>query len=177
MKAQNATQKSKSCIKSVLIVTVLLLASVCSKAQDQAPFPYKGGSDAMIKFFKDSLPITPDMAFRKTTGTVVLKFSADASGAISRIVVYYADDVSLAQPAIDALNKTNHQWLIPPNRKLYDYLLSVTVYFNMPDNASPELKDAFYKFYAQRKQITAPNEVPLGEVTMLPNVVVTYDVQ
>lgn len=176
MKVQNANPRNRSHIKSILLVITLLFASVYSKAQDQ-PFPFKAGSEAMTKFFRDSLTISPDLAAKKATGTVVLKFSADANGGISRMIVYYADDVSLVQPVIDALHKSNHQWTIPGNRKLYDYLISFTIYFNLPDNASADLKEKFYKFYSQRRQITAANEVPLGQVTLLPNVIVTYDVQ
>ncbi len=175
MKAQNANPRNKNHIKSTLIIIALLLISICSKAQ--SPFPFKAGSEAMNKFFRDSINISPDLAARKATGTVVLKFSADGNGSISKIVVYYADDVSLTQPVIDALNKSNRQWAIPGNRKLYDYVISFTIYFNLPDNASPELKEQFYKFYSQRRQITAANEVPLGQVTMLPNVIFTYDLQ
>jgi hypothetical protein len=175
MKVQNATPKNRSYIKSTLLIIALLFISVCSKAQDE-PFPFKAGSEAMTKFFKDSLTISPDMMARKATGTVVLKFSADANGGISRMVVYYADDVSLVQPVIDALHKSNHQWTIPANHKLYDYMISFTISFNLPDSASSDLKERFYKFYSQRRPITANNEVPLGQVTLLPNVVVTYDV-
>lgn len=177
MKVQNANPKNRSFAKSIFIVIALLLTSVCSKAQDQSQFPFKAGSEAMTKFFRDSVSLSPDLQAKRAFGTVVLKFSANANGSISRIVVYYADDVSLAQPVIDALNKSNHKWVIPANRKLYDYVISFTIYFNLPDNASTELKDQFYKFYSQRRQITAANEIPLGQVTMLPNVVVTYDVQ
>lgn len=177
MKAQNANLRNRTDIKSAIIFIALLLVSVYSKAQDQSPFPFKAGSEAMAKFFRDSLTVSPDLVARKATGTVVLKFSADGSGAISRIIVYYADDISLAQPVIDALNKSNHQWMIPGDRKLFDYVISFTINFNLPDNASQELKDKFYKFYSQHRQITAANEVPLGQVTMLPNVVVTYDAQ
>lgn len=175
MKVQNANRKRNNFIKYTWCVIALLLISVCGKAQNQSPFPYKQGSEAMMKFFKDTLVVSPDLVARKITGTVVLKFSADANGTISRIVVYYADDVSLAQPVIDALKKTNHQWNIPANNKLYDYLLSFTINYNMPDSSNADLKDQIYKALAQRKQITATNEVPLGPVTLLPNVVVTYE--
>ncbi|MGN6177558.1 MAG: hypothetical protein ACTHNW_00140 [Mucilaginibacter sp.] len=176
MKVQNANPKNRSYIKSALLIIALLFVSVCGKAQND-PFPFKAGSEAMAKFFRDSIAISPDMMARKATGTVVLKFSADADGGISRMIVYYADDVSLVQPVIDAVHKSNHQWQIPANHKLYDYLISFTVSFNLPDSTSTELKEKFYKFYSQRRQITANNEVPLGQVTLLPNVVVKYDVQ
>jgi hypothetical protein len=161
----------------VWAVIALLFISVCGKAQDQTPFPFKDGSEAMARFFKDNVTISPDLAAKKVTGTVMLKFTADASGAISRVVVYYADDLSLAQPVIDALNKSNHLWTVPGNRSLYDYVISFSISFNPPDSASQDLKDQFYKAYTQRRQLTATNEIPLGQVTMLPNVVIMYDVQ
>jgi len=176
MKVQNAKPKNRSHIKSVWLIIALLFISVCGKAQDE-PFPFKAGSEAMTKFFKDSLTISPDMMARKAAGTVVLKFSADANGGISRMIVYYADDVSLVQPVVDALHKSNHLWTVPANHKLYDYLISFTISFNRPDSASSDLKEKFYKFHAQRRQITANNEVPLGQVTLLPNVIITYDVK
>jgi hypothetical protein len=177
MKAQNANPKNRSYIKSVLIVIALLFISVCSKAQDQSPFPFKAGSEAMAKFFKDSVSLSPDLQAKRANGTVVIKFSADANGAISRIIVYYADDIILAQPIIEALRKSANQWVIPGNRMRCDFEISFTIGFNLPASPSPELKDQLYAFYADRRHITANNEIPLGQVTLLPNVMLTYEIQ
>lgn len=177
MKAQNAKPKKNNYIKYTLLVIALLCISVYGKAQDQSPFPFKTGSEAMMKFFKDSTVISPDLQARRANGTVMLKFSTDVNGTISRIVVYYADDLGLAQPVIDVISKTRGQWVIPGNRMRCDFLLSFTINFNLPANPSPELKEQLYAAYASRRPVTASNEIPLGQVTLLPNVVLTYDVQ
>ncbi len=131
----------------------------------------------MQKFFRDGVVISPDLQAKKANGTVVVKFSADVNGGISRVVVYYADDLTIAEPVIQALYKTRGQWVIPGNRMRGDFLISFTINFNLPASPSPELKDQLYTSYAQRRPVTASNEIPLGQVTLLPNVVVTYDVQ
>jgi hypothetical protein len=177
MKAPNATPKNNAFIKSTLIILVLLFVSLCSRAQDELAFPFKGGSEVMSKFFRDSVALTPDIIQKKATGTVIFKFSADQQGNISKLVIYYADDYSLTPPLIDALKKSGHQWVIPPHEKSHDFVIPFTVYFNLPANPGSQLMNDFYSFYTQRHQILSLNQVPMNDATLLPTMVVTYDVQ
>jgi hypothetical protein len=178
MKAPNANPKNKLFI-TLLTIATLLFGTLGAKAQEQddLPFPFKGGNTAMTAFFRDSLTVSPDIIQKKATGTVVMKFTADALGKISRVIIYYADDYTLTQPVIEALKKSSHQWVIPPHEKLHDFILPFTIYFNLPVNPSPQLTSDFYKFYTQRHQILSLNQVPINTATLLPTVVVTYDVQ
>jgi hypothetical protein len=89
MKAPNATPKNNAFIKSTLIILVLLFVSLCSRAQDELAFPFKGGSEVMSKFFRDSVALTPDIIQKKATGTVIFKFSADQQGNISKHAAAY----------------------------------------------------------------------------------------
>jgi hypothetical protein len=178
MKAPNASNRTNKFYLTALTFVALLLGTLGAKAQaqDDLPFPFKGGNTAMSTFFRDSLTVTPEIAQKKATGTVVMKFTADALGKISRVIIYYADDYALTAPVIEALKKSTHQWVIPANEKLHDFILPFTIYFNLPANPTPELMSSFYKFYAQRKQILSLNQVPINTATLLPTVVVTYDV-
>ena len=177
MTAPNANPKNNAFIKSALLILALLFTSLCGKAQEQLAFPFKGGSDVMAKFFRDSVAITNDIIQKKATGTVIFKFTANQQGKISKLVIYYADDYTLTQPVIDALKKSTGQWVIPSNEKSHDFVLPFTIYFNLPANPSAQLMNDFYSYYAQRHQILSLNQVPMNSATLLPTVVVTYEVQ
>jgi len=143
--------------------------------QKELPQPFQGGNEAYIQFFKDSLQVTQAIIKAKASGTAVFKFTADAKGNISKIVVYYADDYLIAEPAIEALKKTNGKWVIPDKLKFYDFVIPFTINF-IPSNANRLLtQKAMYAFYANRKPITATNQVPLNSATLLPTVVVNYE--
>src|SRR6187402_777071 len=98
--------------KIFLFAITLLLCSYCM-AQQQLSFPFQGGKDVMTRFFKDSLTVSKDIIKKRATGTAIFKFTADDKGAISKIVIYYTDDLLLTQPIIEALKKSNHKWIIP----------------------------------------------------------------
>ncbi len=145
--------------------------------QKELPQPFKGGNDAMAQFFKDSLTVSPDIIKARATGTAIFKFTADPKGNISKIVVYFADDYLLVQPLIDALKKTAGKWVIPDDRKFYDFVIPFTINF-IPSNTNRLIaQKAMYIYYANRKPIVATNQVPLNAATLLPTIVVNYDQQ
>ncbi len=143
--------------------------------QKELPQPFKGGNEAYNQFFKDSLQVSADVVKAKASGTAIFKFTADAQGNISKIVVYYADDYLVAQPAIEALKKTNGKWVIPDKMKFYDFIITFSINF-IPSNANRLLtQKTMYTYFAARKPIVATNQVPLNQATLLPTVVVNYE--
>jgi hypothetical protein len=175
MKAQKETQGNKFFIKSSIIVALFLLTSIYSKAQDQLIFPFQGGVTIMNRFFKDSLTVSPEIMQKKATGTVVLKFTADPSGNVKKIIIYYADDYVLTTPVIEALKKSNHKWIIPDHEKLHDFIISFTVNFNPPAIETAALAKEVYRYYKQRHPIVSVNQVPIDDVTLLPTIQVDYN--
>src|ERR1700748_26738 len=143
--------------------------------QKELPQPFKGGNDALIQFFKDSLQVSPEIIKAKASGMCIFKFTADAKGTITKIVVYYADDLLIAQPAIDALKKTNGKWVIPDAYKSYDFVLPFSINFIPSDANRLITQKAMYNYYANRKPIVATNQIPLNAATLLPTVVVNYE--
>jgi hypothetical protein len=161
--------------KKILFIAAILLSVHCM-AQEQLLFPFQGGKEGMDKFFKDSLTVSPEIIQKKAIGTAVFKFTADEKGAISKIIVYYADDAILAPTIIDALRKSNHKWIIPDREKTHDFIITFAFSFNPPATDSGDLQKTVYDNYRTRNPITSTNQVPLNEATLLPNVVVNYDV-
>ena len=176
MKVLKENPAIKQFLKSSLVVVMMLTLSVCCKAQDKVIFPFQGGIDIMNRFFKDSLTVSPGIIQAKATGTVIFKFTADQNGVIKNIIIYYADDVLLTSPLIDALRKSSHQWIIPDHEKLHDFIIVFTVGFNPPIKPIG-VASASYKFYKQRKPIVSSDQIPLGSATLLPTVAVNYDLQ
>ena len=129
----------------------------------------------MTRFFKDSITVSPEIIQEKATGVAVFKFTADINGNIKKIIIYYADDYVLTPPLIEALKKSTHKWVIPNHEKLHDFIIPFTVYFNPPAVGSKTVAEDIYKFYTQRKPILSFNQVPIDDATLLPTVVVTYD--
>jgi hypothetical protein len=162
-------------MKKVIFLTISLFLSVYCMAQQQLAFPFQGGSKAMTQFFKDSVTVTPEIIKSKATGTVVFKFTADEKGAIKKLVIYYADDAILAPPMIEALKRSNHKWVVPDNEKFHDFILSFSIGFTPPAAGTPSPQKAVYNFYLKRKPILSTNQVPLDNVTLLPTVVVNYN--
>jgi len=160
--------------KTFLFLAAALFYINCF-AQEQVAFPFQGGKSVMASFFKDSLVVSPEIIQRKATGTVIFKFSADEKGTISKLVVYYADDASLITPVINALRKSSHKWIIPNRQKSNDFLIPVTFSFNSPAVVDEELQKAVYDFNKSRKPIFATDQIPLNQATLLPTVLVTYD--
>lgn len=130
----------------------------------------------MTNFFKDSVIVSQDIIQRKATGLVTLKFSADPLGRVSKIVVCYADDISLAQSAIDALKRSGGHWDIPVHFKSYDYLITFSFNFSPPASPGADLENAVYDFAIYRKPVLTTNQLPLGAVTLLPTIAVNYDI-
>ena len=176
MKVLKENPATKLFLKSSLIAIVILLSAVCSRAQDKIVFPFQGGISIMDRFFKDSLTVSPDIMQKRATGTVIFKFTADQSGVIKNIIIYYADDILLTPPLIEALRKSSHQWIIPDREKLHDFVITFSVNFNPPATGNTAAAVAAYRFYKQRKPIMATDQIPLGSATLLPTVVVNYDI-
>lgn len=161
--------------KTLLSITALLLSVYCM-AQEPMAFPFQGGSQVMNKFFKDSLVVSQEIISKKATGMVIFKFTADQKGAVQKMVIYYADDVMLARPVIDALKKSSSKWIVPGNEKFHDFILPFMIGFNAPAGNTDEAKQLFYNFFLTRKPILTQDQLPLNLVTLLPPVVINYDV-
>lgn len=167
--------KATFILLAAIMISGMAMAQQTEAPKKELPQPFKGGNEAYIQFFKDSLQVSPEIIKAKASGTAIFKFTADAKGNISKIVVYYADDYLIAQPAIDALKKTNGNWVIPEKMKFYDFIITFSVNF-IPSNAKRLLtQKAMYTYYANRKPIVAVNQVPLNQATLLPTVVVNYE--
>ena len=130
----------------------------------------------MTAFFKDSLTVSPDIIQKRATGVVIFKFTADTKGGITKLVVYYADDAILVPPVIEAIKKSNHKWIIPDHEKFHDFILQFAVNFNPPESPVKGLQKAVFDFNRHRKPIVTSNQIPLNEATLLPTVMVNYDV-
>jgi len=143
-------------------------------AQQELAFPFQGGKEVMARFFRDSLIIPQQIIEKKATGTVVLKFTSDEKGNIKKLIIYYADDLSLTQPVIEALKKSNRKWIIPDQEKTHDFIIPFTISFAPPIINAAAAQKALYDFYLHRKPVLAYNQVPLDTATLLPAVVVTY---
>jgi hypothetical protein len=167
-------------MKKIVVLAAGVLLSAFAMAQDvpkkkELPQPFKGGTAALIQFFKDSLVVGPDVIKAKASGTAIFKFTADAKGTITKIVVYYADDYLVAQPAIEALKKSNGKWVIPDEVKSYDFIITFSVNF-IPSNANRLItQSTMYNYYANRKPIVAIDQIPLNTATLLPTIVVNYE--
>jgi hypothetical protein len=164
-------------MKRIILTAIVLAISAHCFAQEQLAFPFQGGKQAMAQFFKDSLYVSQDIAQKKATGTACIKFSVNQRGAISKIVVYYADNAILVQPAVDALRKTNHKWVISSNEKIHDFIIPFVFSFNPPDADNGEVQKALYNNYRARAPIQSIDQVPLDMTTLLPPVAINYDMQ
>lgn len=163
--------------KTLLFTTIALLLSICGMAQQQLSFPFQGGSTIMTRFFKDSLNISPEIVKARAIGTVVFKFTADDKGVIKNLVIYYADDALLVPPVIDALKKSSSKWIIPDREKVHDFIIPFSIRFNAPATISALDEKAAYNFAVKKKPIVSTDQVPLNQATLLPTVVVKYDLK
>ncbi len=164
-------------MKKILLSVAVILFSVACMAQKKSTFPYKGGKDLMIAFFKDSLKVSPEIIQKQLTGTVIFKFSADAKGNVTKIVIYYADDTSLVGPVIDVLKKSNHNWAIPDDEKSHDFIIPFCYRFNLPVTNKKLAAKALYDSYSSRTPIIAGNQIPLDMATLLPVIQINYDIK
>jgi len=161
-----------------LLLFALLLSSVYCKAQEGTlAFPFQGGSPIMNKFFKDSVVVSQDIINKRASGTAVFKFTADLSGNIQKIVIYYADDYLLTMPLIAALKKSTKKWIIPDNEKFHDFIIPFTINFSTPATGLAEIQKAAYEAYTHRRPILTKDQLPLNSATLLPTVVITYDIK
>ena len=165
-------------MKKLIVIALLLTSVIYSKAQEgDLAFPFQGGSPVMTKFFKDSLAVSPEIIAKKATGMAVFKFTADVSGKIQKIVIYYADDYLLTVPLIEVLKKSTKKWIIPNKEKFHDFIIPFSINFNRPTTGVAEVQKAAYAFYRQRKPIVAKDQIPLNAATLLPSVIVQYDLK
>jgi hypothetical protein len=162
-------------MKKLLIIALLLSSVYCKAQEGDLAFPFQGGSPVMTRFFKDSLQIGSDIKDKKATGTAVFKFTADISGNITRIVIYYADDYLLTMPVIQALKKSTKKWIIPNKEKFHDFIIPFSIGYNSPSSGEAEVQKAAYDFYSSRKPIVSNDQIPLNSATLLPTVVIKYD--
>jgi hypothetical protein len=163
-------------MKKTVLTVIIILQAVYGMAQGRFVFPFEGGKDAMSQFFKDSLVVSPDIIQKKVIGTAVFKFTANEKGAISKIIVYYADDAVLAFPVIDALKKSDRKWVIPSGEKTHDFIVSFIFSFNAPAGDDGYLQKIVYDSYHNRNPIIASDQVPLDMATLLPPVTINYAV-
>jgi hypothetical protein len=162
-------------MKKTLLFAVALLSSVYCMAQGQLAFPFQGGKDAMANFFRDSLSVSPQIIQKRATGTAVFKFTADENGTIKKIIIYYADDLALTEPIIEALKKSTHKWIIPDHEKFHDFIIPFNIGFTPPAVANSAVQKAAYNFYTHRNPVLSYDQVPLDMATLLPTVVVNYE--
>jgi hypothetical protein len=161
--------------KSLLLIAFVLL-SFCGMAQEKSDFPFRGGKEQMMSFFKDSLTVSQEIIQKKATGLVILKFTAYANGNISKMVVYYADDAVLIQPIVDAIKKSNQKWLLPDGERFRDFIITFSYNFNTPPATNNELQKAVYDYMSTRRPIILNNQSEVDNGILLPTVVVNYDV-
>jgi hypothetical protein len=162
-------------MKNLIIALGILLTTLSVKAQQQLAFPFQGGKQVMMDYFKNNIKINPDIAKKAATGLVVFKFTADQNGAIKKIIVYYADDLLLTQPLIDAIKQSDRKWIIPDKEKLHDFIIPFSISFNAPATGSAAAQKALYSYYTSRKPVISYDQVPIDMATLLPTIVVDYD--
>ena len=163
-------------MKKIILFAAAVFMSVYCMAQEPMAFPFQGGKEVMTKFFKDSVVVSNEIVSKKATGMVVFKFTADQKGAIKKMVIYYADDVMLARPVIEALKKSSSKWIVPGNEKSHDFILPFIIGFNPSASNTADTKNLYYNFYLAKKPIQTQDQLPLDVVTMLPPVMINYDV-
>ncbi|HVS90390.1 MAG TPA: hypothetical protein VHE59_00055 [Mucilaginibacter sp.] len=162
-------------MKKVILSIVIAALAICCKAQDDKPtFPFQGGNEVMAQFFRDSVKLSPEIMKVRASGIVIFKFSADEKGAIKNVMIYYADDVALASPLVDALKKSSHKWIIPFKEKEHDFVIPFQVKFTTPEKETEAERSAMYTYYKMRKPIIARDQTPLYSATLLPTVIVNY---
>lgn len=160
-------------MKRYLLLLTVTLLSVVVQAQKKATFPFQGGRDAMMQFFKENVVVSPVIAGRKVTGTAVFKFTADAQGGIEKIIVYYADDYQVTAPFIEALKKSDHHWNIFEGEKTHDFIIACSM-SPVLQNAGAAVQKQLYQYYSKRQPIVTSNEVLLDMATLLPAITINY---
>jgi len=158
-----------------LLILALLLTTCCMAQQEELTFPFQGGHKIMDRFFRDSTVFTSTQKNIKANGLVIFKFSADDQGMVSKIVIYYADDLALTEPVLNALKKSTRKWIIPNHEKIHDFILPINIGFNIPTTGNAAVQADNYNFYLHKKPFTSPDQIPMDEATLLPTVFLKYD--
>jgi len=158
-------------MKKLFLVLIATLSFTFAMAQAEMDFPFQGGNKVMNDYFTNHIQATEVMKQRAASGTVVMKFTSDDKGNISKIVAYYADDASLVEPLIAALKGTDGKWIIPNKRKSYDFLIPFSISLDAPNAKSAKQMLAYYN---SRQPITATDMIPLDLVSLLPAVKIKY---
>lgn len=163
-------------MKKIFLFTITILLSVNCIAQEQLSFPFQGGKEIMTRFFKENITIPKDAVKKRITGTAIFKFTADENGTLSKIVIYYADDLVLTPFIVEALKKSSSKWIIPNKEKFHDYILPFSVRHNTPVTGIAEVQKSHYDFYKNSKPFVSADQIPLNEASLLPTIIVNYDV-
>lgn len=163
-------------MKKILLFLTFITFSLHCLAQEELAFPFQGGKDIMTRFFRDNLAVSNDLIQKRASGSVTCKFTADTQGRISKIIIYYADDAVLVPAVIDALKKSDRKWIIPDHEKFHDFIIPFSFSFNVPAAETNGLQTGVYDYVRNRKPITTENQVPLDRATLLPTVIVRYDI-
>jgi hypothetical protein len=163
-------------MKKLMFIGLLFISAIAAKAQTGLAFPFQGGKQVMMDYFKNHITVPAELTSKAAAGTVVFKFTADEQGAIKKIIVYYADDLRLTQPLIEAIKQSDHKWIIPDKEKLHDFIIPFNITYTAPaGGGSAKAKQAIYDYYAGRKPVLTYNQIPLDMVTLLPAITVNYD--
>lgn len=163
-------------MKKLFIVALMLTIAYTATAQQQLAFPFQGGKQIMMQFFKENITIPPALSKQKANGLAIFKFTADPQGNIRKIIVYYADDVALTPPLIEALRKSAQKWIIPDKEKQHDFILPISIKFNQPAMETVALDKSVYAYYNKRHPLMAFDQIPIDMATLLPAVVISYDI-
>jgi hypothetical protein len=163
-------------MKKLFTLVAALMISGLAMAQKELAFPFQGGQQVMTDFFKNNFAASADLKQQNAAGVVILKFTADQKGIIKKVIVYYADDFVLAQPAADLLKKSDHKWIVPDGEKLHDFILPISISFNTPATGAAAAGKTFSAYYGKRSPILTNNQIPLDMATLLPTVTLKYDV-
>lgn len=163
-------------MKKTLLLFAATLFTITCFAQQELAFPFQGGKEVMNNFFKEHVDVTTELAKKRAAGNAIFKFTSDTTGTIKKIIIYYADDVTLVQPLIDALKKSDGKWIIPFRTKTHDFIIPFSINFTHPTVASPALQKAVYDFQRKRQPVLSTDQVPLDMVSLLPTVVINYQI-
>src|ERR1700761_6891758 len=161
--------------RTYLLIAALFLTTCCFAQEEELSFPFQGGHKIMDRFFRDSTMFSSTVKTMKASGMAIFKFSADDKGVISKIVIYYVDDLVLTEPILNALKKSTKKWIIPNHEKIHDFILPFNVSFNIPTTGNSAVQADYYNFYLHKKAFTSPDQIPMDEATLLPPVFLKYD--
>ncbi|RCH54508.1 hypothetical protein DJ568_11835 [Mucilaginibacter hurinus] len=164
-------------MKKIILVIFSVVIAFAANAQQKLAFPFQGGKTVMQNFFRDSLKVSKDVINKKAVGSAVFKFTANEYGQVKKIIVYYADDAILVKSIIEALQKSDRKWIIPDGEKTHDFILPFSINFNTSPTSSDQLNKQLFDYYSKRQPIVSFDQVPLDMATLLPTIIVKYDIK